>query len=70
MHYEIGRQHILFLAREVEVVIGLPPHLYSVTALPSKTYRTANTVVILSLCAVRMKQNVKIGVHSRKLSQN
>jgi len=22
---------------------GLPPHLYSVTALPSKTYTTANT---------------------------
>jgi len=26
-----------------KTILRLPPHLYSVTALPSKTYTTANT---------------------------
>jgi len=27
----------------IKGILRLPPHLYSVTALPSKTYTTANT---------------------------
>jgi len=36
----------------IKRILGLPPHLYSVTALPSKTYTTANIDAHVWLLAV------------------